>query len=61
MNNSPIALWEVPSRVPNMKGLGEYVVVYETSVDREQPHQKNDVPPTGCVLVRHAPLHGSPL
>jgi hypothetical protein len=61
MNDSPIAFWEVPSRVPNVKGLGEYVVVHKASVDREHPHQKNDVPPTGCVLARHAPLHDSQL
>ena len=60
-NNTPIGFREVPSRVPDVKRLGEYVIVHEAGVDGEQPHQKNDVSPAACTLVRQAPsgtLHG---
>lgn len=57
VEDSPIAFREVPPRVPNVKGLGEYVIIHEASVDREQPHQKNDISAAGCTLVSQAPLH----
>lgn len=35
--------FHAPSRAENVEGLGETVVVYEPSVDGEQPHQQDDV------------------
>lgn len=61
MKDSPIAFWEVPSGVPYVKRLGEYVIVHEAGVNREQPHQKNDISPAGCMLAHPVWLHSASL
>lgn len=37
---------DTPTRTKHVQGLGEAVVVNDASVDREDPHQEDDVAPS---------------
>lgn len=41
---------EVPSRVEQVKGSRNNIVVDETSIDRKETHEQNDVSSTACLL-----------
>ncbi len=38
-----VGVSEVPGRAEDVEWLGEHIVVHHPSVDREQPHEENDV------------------
>ena len=51
-NLNPVDLRKVPPRAPEMEGLGEYVIINEARVYREQSHEENDVSPAAYYYER---------
>jgi hypothetical protein len=41
---------KVPARAEQVERLGEYIVVYEARINREQTHKQNDISPTNITL-----------
>jgi hypothetical protein len=50
MHDSALSVGERPPRTEQVEGLGEYVVVNETSVDGKGAHEKNNVPSAAVLL-----------
>jgi hypothetical protein len=45
VHDAAICFRERPTRAEQVERLGEYIVVYEAGINREQPHEQYDVSP----------------